>query len=156
MKYVDDDLANCLSEYNSNVLENLYLDCNSFVRDLESSTLSFLKSFKNLTHLSCYDMKLTDRKMQDICKNLKQLKHIAMTAVNEDAELLTDFGFTGEPDGHSISSLEHLKLLHIEVDVCKIGERTISHILKIKGLEYLYITCNREEYGVSIIMIHLH
>lgn len=151
-----DHTANWVSEYNSNILETLYLDF-FFVRVPEPLTMCFSKNLKNLTHLSCRKCILHDMDIQNICKNYKQLKHIAITAaaVHGLAIGLTDFGFTGlkysgDDSGCSISSLEHLKFLHIEVDCCELGEKTVDHILKIKKLEYLYITCNKEKLGVSV------
>lgn len=114
--------------------------------------MCFSKNLPNLTHLSCRKAILHDMDIQYICKNYKQLKHIAIAAENLKTYDLTDFGFTGEStsSGYSISSLEHLKFLHIEVNRCKLGERTVEHILKIKKLEYLYITCNKKKLRVSV------
>lgn len=53
--------------------------------------LSF-KIFLNLTYLICYSIPLGDNQMQEICKNLKQLKHCVLI---ELLGCLTDYGFTG-------------------------------------------------------------
>lgn len=91
--------------------------------------------------------------MQEICEKLKQLKHIALKGTFGDEVHLTDFGFTGEREevqtGFSISNLTQLKILHIQiVDSC-LGDSTLRHIMKIKELEYLYISCHEESVKVS-------
>lgn len=89
--------------YGSNVLENLWLE------DQRSSNLLSFKNLLNLTHLTCCWIKLTDGQMQEICKNLKQLKHIAIKGSIEEGTNLTDYGFTGEKEnsqtGYSVSNL---------------------------------------------------
>lgn len=132
----DVDLINSLSE--KNVLEKLFLWKQSHHN--YQTTLSF-KNLLNLTHLTLYDVKFTSTEMQAVCEHLKQLKHFAL----RNYAGLTDYGFTGEahnsPPGFSISTLKHLKVLFIGLDKSGLGKPTIDHIMKIKGLEYLYLSC---------------
>lgn len=154
-----DDLLNNLSGYTSNVLTNLYLQH----EDIDSmNTLSF-KNLVNLTHFNCYQIKLNDNQMQEICKNLKQLKHF----VFENSSLLplpwvdiTDFGFTGEMEnnqiGYSISNLKYLKVLHISLEDSCLGDSTLLHIMKIKGLEYLYIKVIEVRYMHKLMSLNAY
>lgn len=135
--------------HGSNVLENLYLEN----QVLSSNQLLSFKKLLNLTQLTLCEIKITDVQMQEICENLKQLRHIALKGTFGDEFHLTDYGFTGEKEegqiGFSISNLAQLKVLHIQiVDSC-LGDPTLRHIMKIKGLEYLHISCKEESVKVS-------
>lgn len=162
-----------LAEYDSNVLRNLYLIQYHWEN---MHTFVSLKNLTNLTHLSCESIKLTDKTMQEISKNLINLQHMALQGHFIYDMRLTDFGFTGETEskatflkqvnpffknrnkkiqtGYSISNLKHLKLLHLHISKSSLGDATLTHIMRIKGLEYLYITCCYDRVEVSILECH--
>lgn len=164
-----DEFIDDLAEYDSNVLRNLYLI--QYHWEYTDSFVS-LKNLTNLTHLSCDSIKLTDKEMQEISKNLINLQHMALEGHFVYNMKLTDFGFTGETEskatflkhvnpffkkrnkkiqtGYSISNLKHLKLLHLHISKSSLGDATLTHIMRIKGLEYLYITCCYDRVEVSI------
>lgn len=137
-----DDLLNNLSGYSSNVLNYLYLQHEN---TYSVTTLSF-KNLFNLTHFNCYQIKLNDYQIQEICKYLTKLKHFAFqntSILPMPLVKITDYGFTGEIEnkqiGYSISNLKDLKVLYISPEASCLGDPTLQHIMKIKGLEFLYI-----------------
>lgn len=120
--------------------------------DIQGSGLSF-QYLKNLTHISLWNFKFTDSQMQEVCMTLNHLQHFALKSCGT---FLTNYGFTGVGEtedietGYSISTLKNLKLLHIELDYSVLRAPALTHILKIKGLEYLFITCKEEKDIVSL------
>lgn len=155
MVYIfDDDLIMNLSEYNPNNLKKLVLHWQE--KHPLMATLSF-KNLTKLTHITLRDIKFADAQMQEICEHLKHLRVFVLAQDYNYKKSLTDFGFTGETantqTGFSISNLKHLKMLHIEMEDSCLGEPTLLNIMKIKGLEYLYISCE-EKMSVSCCTMH--
>lgn len=136
-------------------MKNLHL-ANQLSTNYKGNLLSF-KNFINLTHLTCNRILITDAQMQEICKNLKHLIHLDLNVTFESD--LTDYGFTGEKNnfksGYSISNLTNLKVLDINTGMswsyynC-LSDVTLRNIMKIKGLEYLYISCKDVHVKVSV------
>lgn len=147
MDYANNAVINIISEYSSNVLENLYFNLGNHTRVI-TATICF-EHLTNLTHLSCISIKLTNNELQDIFKNFKKLRYIALVGEYKISKMnLTDDGFIGEISeniqGYSISNLKHLKVIHIALLNSCLGIPTLLHIMKIKGLKYLYITCRKD------------
>lgn len=123
----------------TNSLENLCLTSGVF----ETSDLFY----KNAINLTCLILKecgiTTDNKLQEIIKNLTQLKHLQIIQYRSCE--ISDYGFTGESEtkaiGCTISNLKLLESLYVRINLSRLGDLTLAHISKLKQLKTLNIYC---------------
>lgn len=122
-----------------NSLENLSLSSGVF----ETSDL-FYKNAVNLTCLNLEECGIeTNDKLQEIIKNLTQLKYLQI--IQYKSCEVSDYGFTGESEtktvGFSISNLKLLESLYVRINLSRLGDLTLAHISKLKRLKTLNIYC---------------
>lgn len=111
----------------------------------------------NLTTLICKDLQesLHDDALQNIFKNLTQLKHITIESLRFYPQfiglLITDYGFTGDSEdhiGYSISNLTLLETLVFHHGYSWLSDTTLLHISKLKQLRYLDIFCKEVKFFI--------
>lgn len=150
MSYLDVPLSNLFGEHELEI-ENLFLSIGIF----EASD-NFYKNAVNLTYLRLVESDIrTNEKIQEIFKNLTQLKQLEIIQCKDSQ--ITDFGFTGvsetENTGYKLSNLKNLEKLYIRINMSILSDLTLSQVSELKKLKNLNFYCSEVIFGKFFFLI---